>query len=79
MYFHFVSLSVYQNRRERDLLKRIELQNVRMSHMKQELESTREAQRIVLDTKESVMRSLLKQNSQISQEVTDWRAFYGIV
>lgn len=34
------------------------------------MESTREAQRIVLETKESVMRSLLKQNVAISQEVS---------
>ncbi len=34
------------------------------------MESTKEAQRIVLETKESVMRSLLKQNVAISQEVS---------
>lgn len=51
--------------------KRIEHQTVRLTHLTQELESTKEAQRIVLDTKESVMRSLLKQNSHITQEVGD--------
>ena len=56
-------------RREREMQKRIEHQNVRLTHLTQELESTKEAQRIVLDTKESVMRSLLKQNSHITQEV----------
>lgn len=62
--------------RERELLKKLEHQHIRMAHMSQELESTKEAQRIVLDTKESVMRSLLKQNSQITQEASCLYAIY---
>jgi hypothetical protein len=59
---------VYILRRERELQKKVEALQIRLSQVKQELESTKEAQRIVLDTKESVLRSLLKQNSQITQE-----------
>lgn len=55
--------------READLSRKLEHTQIKLSHAVQELESTKEAQRIVLETKESVMRSLLKQNSQIQQEV----------
>ena len=62
------TISSLSTNRERDMQKKVETLQIRLSQVKLELESTKEAQRIVLDTKESVLRSLLKQNSQVTQE-----------
>jgi kinesin family protein 5 len=55
-------------KKERELMKEIEKLKSRNEQLTSSMESTKEAQRIVLETKESVMRSLLKQNVAISQE-----------
>lgn len=55
--------------RERNFAKALESAKSRVIQLVSELESTREAQLIVLETKESVMRSLVKQNSQLTIEV----------
>merc|ERR1712194_486222 len=46
------------SRKERELVHEVEKQQTRISQMTAAMESTKEAQRIVLETKESVMRSL---------------------
>jgi hypothetical protein len=56
-------------RKERDMTRELEKQQARVSQLAAAIDSTKEAQRIVLETKESVMRSLLKQNVSVSQEV----------
>ena len=50
-------------------MQEVEKLQARIAHMTASMESTKEAQRIVLETKESVMRSLLQQNVTVSQEV----------
>jgi len=63
------SLSRVSNfKKERDMSRELEKQQVQISQLTAAMESTKEAQRIVLETKESVMRSLLKQNVTVSQE-----------
>ena len=61
---------LYDRRKERDMSRELEKQQVQISQLTAAMESTKEAQRIVLETKESVMRSLLKQNVTVSQEVS---------
>ena len=56
--------------REKDLCRQLEKQTGRVTQLTAALESNQEAQRIVLETKESVLRSLLKQNAMVSQEVS---------
>eukprot|EP00604_Paraphysomonas_vestita_P000417 CAMPEP_0174825840 /NCGR_PEP_ID=MMETSP1107-20130205/43167_1 /TAXON_ID=36770 /ORGANISM="Paraphysomonas vestita, Strain GFlagA" /LENGTH=338 /DNA_ID=CAMNT_0016057863 /DNA_START=1347 /DNA_END=2363 /DNA_ORIENTATION=- len=55
-------------KRERDLCRELEKQTGRVAQLSAALDSNKEAQRIVLETKESILRSLLTQNAQISQE-----------
>jgi hypothetical protein len=55
--------------RELNLSRALELAQSRASQLTAELNANKEAHAIVLETKESVMRSLLKQNSQLTQEV----------
>ena len=57
------------DRREKELSRELEKQNGRVAQLSAALESNKEAQRIVLETKESILRSLLTQNAQASQEV----------
>jgi hypothetical protein len=61
--------SSFYSSREKDLCRQLETQTGRITQLSSALESNKEAQRIVLETKESVLRSLLRQNAQISQEV----------
>ena len=56
------------NAREKELNKRCESLNQRLGQQNASNEATREAQRIVLETKESVVKSLLKQNAQLTSE-----------
>jgi hypothetical protein len=67
---HAVVIHFFVNRKERELAQEVEKQKARILQMNTSMESTKEAQRIVLETKESVMRSLLQQNVTMSQEVT---------
>lgn len=67
---HAVVILFFVSRRERELAQEVEKQKARILQMNTSMESTKEAQRIVLETKESVMRSLLQQNVTMSQEVT---------
>lgn len=46
----------------------LELSQFRVSQLQSELEANKEAQSIVLETKESVMRQLARQNSQLTIE-----------
>jgi hypothetical protein len=54
--------------REWNMSKALEIFQARAISLADELEATKEAQAIVLDTKESVMRSLVKQNTILSTE-----------
>jgi len=54
--------------RERSLARSLDIAQSRAFQLGAELEANKEAHSIVLDTKESVMRSLVKQNSQLSTE-----------
>lgn len=54
--------------RERSLARSLDIAQSRAFQLAAELESNKEAHSIVLDTKESVMRSLVKQNSQLTTE-----------
>lgn len=56
-------------KRENELCREIESLRAKVAQLHSSLDSTKEAQRIVLETKESVMRLLLKQNVSITQEV----------
>jgi hypothetical protein len=56
--------------RELSLSRALELTQSRASQLVAELNATKEAHQIVLDTKDSVLRSLVKQNSQLSGEVS---------
>ncbi len=53
------------NDREQNLSRSLDLAQHRVSQLLAEIEANREAQAIVLETKESVMRSLARQNSQL--------------
>ncbi len=55
--------------REQNIARALELAQFRVSQLVAELEANKEAQTIVLETKESVMRSLARQNSQLTIEV----------
>ena len=72
-WYHWTSVILL--RRENELCREIESLRAKVAHMQASLDSTREAQRIVLETKESVMRLLLKQNVGILQEV----CYYSIL
>eukprot|EP01031_Cornospumella_fuschlensis_P046550 gene46550-57002_t len=54
--------------REQNLSRSLDLAQSRVSSLLQELEILKEAQGIVLETKECVMRSLARQNSQLLME-----------
>ena len=54
--------------RERSLARSLDIAQSRAFQLAAELEATKEAHSIVLDTKEGVMRSLVKQNSQVTTE-----------
>ena len=47
----------------------LEIAQMKINQLKTELESHKEAQLIVLETKESVMRTLVKKNSLLTIEV----------
>lgn len=55
--------------REEQLTRSLDLAKIRVSQLMSELEAIKEANIIVLETKESVMRSLARQNSQLTVEV----------
>lgn len=55
--------------REEQLTRSLDLTKIRVSQLMSELEAIKEANIIVLETKESVMRSLARQNSQLTVEV----------
>lgn len=55
--------------REQNISRSLEVAQGRVSQLVAELEATKEAQMIVLETKEAVMRSLARQNSQLTMEV----------
>jgi hypothetical protein len=55
--------------REQNISRALELAQFRISQLVAEMEANKEAQSIVLETKESVMRSLAKQNSHLTIEV----------
>lgn len=54
--------------REATLSRSLELSQFRVTQLQSELEANKEAQSIVLETKESVMRQLARQNSQLTIE-----------
>eukprot|EP01039_Chlorochromonas_danica_P008382 gene8382-9240_t len=54
--------------REQSILRSLELAQSRVGQLQSELDTNREAHAIVLETKESVMRSLARQNSQLIVE-----------
>ena len=54
--------------RERSLARSLDIAQSRAFQLAAELEANKEAHSIVLDTKEGVMRSLVKQNSQVTTE-----------
>lgn len=54
--------------RERDLQKTVAAQERRIANLVSELQSTREAQIIVMEIKESVLRTLLRQNALMTVE-----------
>lgn len=59
----------FLSRREKDLSEELEAKNHKIRKLTLALESEKEAQRIVLDTKESILRSLITQSAQTSLEV----------
>lgn len=61
--------------RENNISRSLELAQFRISQLIAELEATKEAQQIVLETKESVMRSLARQNSTLTIEVSRTSSF----
>ena len=56
--------------REEQLTRSLDLAKIRTSQLMSELEAIKEANIIVLETKESVMRSLARQNSHLTVEVS---------
>lgn len=58
------------NDREAALAETLEIANDRIMDLVTEMESTQEAQAIVLETKESVLRSLARQNTHLAMEVS---------
>jgi hypothetical protein len=66
-YHHFTDL--HENDRETNISKSLEISQSRVAQLLAELDATKEAQMIVLETKEAVMRSLARQNSQLIMEV----------
>jgi hypothetical protein len=63
--------------REQNVTRALEQAQFRISQLTAELEANKEAQTIVLETKESVMRSLARQNSQLTLEVKN-NSFFRI-
>ena len=57
------------NDREAALAETLEIAQDRIMELVTEMESTQEAQMIVLETKESVLRSLARQNTHLAMEV----------
>lgn len=57
------------NDREAALAETLEIAQDRIMDLVAEMESTQEAQAIVLETKESVLRSLARQNTHLAMEV----------
>jgi hypothetical protein len=57
------------------LCREIEKQAGKIAQLNSAMESNKEAQRIVLETKESVLRTLLRQNATLSQEVIEITIF----
>ena len=57
------------NDREAALAETLEIAQVRIMELVSEMESNQEAQTIVLETKESVLRSLARQNTHLAMEV----------
>lgn len=55
--------------RENNMKKSLQIAQIRLSEVQLELESTKEAHAIVLETKESVLRQLVRQNSLLASEV----------
>lgn len=55
----------------------LEMAQFRIAQLSSELEANKEAQNIVLDTKESVMRSLARQNTELTLEVGDFTCWYS--
>jgi hypothetical protein len=55
--------------KEQSLSRSLELAQSRVTQLLSELEAVKEAQMIVLETKEAVMRSLARQNAQLNLEV----------
>ena len=58
------------NDREAALAETLEIAQDRIMELVAEMESTQEAQTIVLETKESVLRSLARQNTHLAMEVS---------
>jgi hypothetical protein len=56
--------------RESALAETLEIAQERIMELVAEMESTQEAQLIVLETKESVLRSLARQNTHLAMEVS---------
>lgn len=59
--------------REAALAETLEIAQERIMELVAEMESTQEAQNIVLETKESVLRSLARQNTHLAMEVLSTR------
>jgi hypothetical protein len=60
--------------REQTISRSLDLAQSRVAQLVAELEATKEAQMIVLETKEAVMRSLARQNCQLTVEVSTHRS-----
>jgi hypothetical protein len=60
------------NDRESALAETLEIAQERIMELVAEMESTQEAQMIVLETKESVLRSLARQNTHLAMEVSKY-------
>lgn len=63
------------NDREAALAETLEIAQERIMELVTEMESTQEAQTIVLETKESVLRSLARQNTHLAMEVSEILSF----
>ena len=64
-----LSVCLFGTDSEQSISRTLEIAQSRVAQLVAELEATKEAQMIVLETKEAVMRSLARQNSQLSIEV----------
>jgi len=54
--------------REKDLIRQVSEQETRISHLQADIEATDQLNKILLETKEVVTRSLIEQNASITQE-----------